>query len=232
MRHITLKFDSPKKLAQYLLTDQDPGGIFCANSAEFELGESVIVTICLPDIPEGVALVSKVIWRRRPTKWRSSLVPGVGLGFDEVSRPQAEYLLRHVAGNVSSTRRNWPRHDLELPVEISAGGEVYVSTTRDIGLGGMFVRFETPCEIGGEIEINVFPEGPDKPVEFHGKVAWTRGGEIDPGFGLAFPQTDDELRHRAEQLIIANEPASFSAKTQDARATVTLWRKPRIESDD
>ncbi|MBW2277829.1 MAG: PilZ domain-containing protein [Deltaproteobacteria bacterium] len=232
MRHITLRLDSPKKLAQYLLTDQDPGGIFCASSAKFELGETVIVTICLPDIPEGVALVSKVIWRRRPTQWRSSLVPGIGLAFDEVSRPQVEYLLRHVAGNVSSTRRNWPRHDLELPVEISTGGEVYLSSTRDIGLGGMFVRFDTPCEIGREVDINAFPKGPTKPVEFHGKVAWTRGGAIDPGFGLAFPRTDNELRRRAEQLIIANEPAPFSGKAEGARATVTLWRKPRIETDE
>jgi hypothetical protein len=158
-------------------------------------------------------------------------VPGVGLAFDEVSRPQAEYLLRHVAGDVPSTRRHWPRHGLELPAEVNAGGEVYLSSTRDIGLGGMFVRCDAPCEVGSHVEINVFPEGPGKPVGFHGKIAWSRA-ESDPGFGLAFPPNDDEQRRRAERIIIDSGPASPPGQIENARSTVTLWRKPRIERDD
>jgi len=231
MRHLTLRFDSPKKLGQYLLADQDPGGIFCATSEELELGERVALTICLPDVPEGLYLLSSVIWRRRPTKWRSTLVPGVGLAFDEVSRPQVEFLLGHIAGSVASTRRHWPRHDIELPVEISAEGEVYLSTTKDIGLGGMFVRFDSPCEVGNQVDVSVFPEGPDNPVAFRGKVAWARRGS-DPGFGLAFDPRDTGLRRRAEQIIIASEPAPFPAQSEDARSTVTLWRKPRIKRDE
>lgn len=225
MQQIILRFDSVKKLKEYLLSDQDPGGIFCATRDDLELGETVLLTICLPDIPEGVPLISSVIWRRRPTKWRSSLVPGVGLAFDEASRSQCEFLLEHIEGGVKATRRHWPRHKLELPVEFSAGDRLYRTSTRDIGLGGMFVRCDAPCEVGRDLEVQVFPEGQGNPVEFHGRVAWTRGGERDPGFGLAFPRGDAELRKRAEKIIIASEPPSLPDK--DPRATATLWRKPR-----
>jgi Tfp pilus assembly protein PilZ len=225
MQQLTLRFDSTRKLQQYMLEEAENGGIFCATTEHYELGETVFVTIYLPDIPEGVPLISSVIWRRRATKWRSSLVPGVGLAFDEASRPQLDFLLSHMAGSVRSTRRAWPRHNLELPIEVSYGERVYRSSTRDIGLGGMFVRFDAPCEVGSEVEVNVFPKGSDEPVGFHGKVAWTRGGEREPGFALAFPRGDSKLRRRAERIIIASDPPP--PPDQDPRATATLWRKPR-----
>jgi Tfp pilus assembly protein PilZ len=231
MQQLVLRFDSARKLEQYLLDELQNGGIFCATTEDLRLGEAVCVTICLPDVPEGVSLSATVIWRRRPTERRSSLVPGVGLGFDETSSGQLEFLLSHIDGRVQSTRRQWPRHQLEIPVELNARGRVYLSTTKDIGLGGMFVRYDAPCEIGKEVELDAFPEGPGKPMRLHGTVAWVRGGDRDPGFGLAFPPRDDELRRRVEQLIIASAPDSQGKMPDHARSTATLWRKPRNKRD-
>jgi len=227
MKHLILRFDSTTKLGKYLLDDQETGGIFCATTDDLDLGETVSVTICLPDIPEGVNLMATVKWRRRPTRWRSSLVPGVGLGFLDSSAPQLAFLLNHLSGGVVSTRRHWPRHQLELPVEVCAGSEVYLSSTRDIGLGGMFVRFDRPCDAGSEVRVNVLPEGPESKVEFHGRVAWSTSGNGEPGFGLAFPPNDVEIRRRAERIILASEPPPPRDNADHARATATLWRKPR-----
>lgn len=235
MRHLTLRFDSASKLQQYLLSDQPLGGVFSATQDSFELGEPVLVTICLPDVPEGVVLAATVIWRRQATKWRSSLVPGVGLGFTAGSEPQLRFLMELLAGTVVATRRRWPRHQLELPVEVTAGGEAYPATTRDIGAGGMFVVFDTTCPtdcpVGSKVSVDVFPEGPDERVSFHGKVAWASSGGEEPGFGLAFPPGDKGLRRRAERIITACRPVSMAESLNLARTTATLWRKPRNRRD-
>jgi Tfp pilus assembly protein PilZ len=228
MRYLTLRFDSAKKLAAYLLEDQEHGGVFCATDEPFELGELVRVTICLPGVPEGVVLAASVVWRRRPTRGRTSLIPGVGLGFGEQCQPQIRFLEELVAGGHAATRRSWPRHPIELPVEVRGPDQAPTpASTGDFGLGGMFVRFDGRCPVGDAIDVDVFPADAGKPVPFSGRIAWARCSGPDAGFGMAFHPGDTRLRRLAELIILANEPLALPAAGDDLRATVRLWGKPR-----
>jgi Tfp pilus assembly protein PilZ len=201
VHHLTLRYESKRHLESCLLDDQSFGGLFHATETEIDLGETVLVTICVPQIPEGVTLISRVVWRRRPTKWRSSLLPGIGLGFAAASAPQLEFLTQCLAGSRPPTRRSWPRWPLEIPAEVSVSGDRFLSCTRNIGLGGMFLHSDAAFAAGTEVAVDLYPGGPDEGITFRGKVAWCLAQASDPGFGLAFPRTDTNQRRVAGTII-------------------------------
>jgi Tfp pilus assembly protein PilZ len=224
LHHLTLRYESKRHLDSCLLDDQPFGGLFHATESAIELGEQVLVTICVPPIPEGVALMSHVVWRRRPTQWKSSLLPGIGLGFTAESAPQLQFLSQCLEGSVPPTRRTWPRWPLELPAEVSAGAEKFLSCTRNIGLGGMFLHSDQKYDHGTEIRVDLFPTGPDDPIVFSGKVAWSRFAVTDPGFGLAFPKGDPRQRRAAGVIIHGNKLVPFDPPPDDNRLTRTTQR--------
>ncbi len=85
------------------------------------------------------------------------------------------------------TRQN-ERHDIVLPIEITAAGETFTAQTRNISIGGVFVSTTQAIVFGSRISLKLKVPTDKLPIEVGGVVRWQDPG----GFGIQF----DGLRAR------------------------------------
>ena len=207
-REILATFDTPEKLLSSMLDDQAHGGLFHATLEDFGLGETVVVDVRLPEIPDGVLLVGNIVWRRRPTNWRSSLVPGVGVSFQPESVPQRDFLIRYAQGKQRQRRKAGARCRLNIPVELGVAGISMQAWTRDISRGGLFVPADTPPPVGQPVGVTLLPSEHSTRQELSGRVVWSQGYKaVDraQGFGVAFRFSNPIQRRRLETIVGSQE---------------------------
>lgn len=211
-RQITATFETPEKLLSNMLDDQAHGGIFHATLEDMSLGETVIVDLRLPEIPEGVILLGNVVWRRRPTNWRSSLVPGVGIAFHKESAPQRDFLAAYAQGKQEQRRKSGARFRMDIPVELGIAGISIRAWTRNVGRGGLYVPAETPPPIGQPVGITILPNELTQKQQLQGSVAWSHppvGEDQVAGFGVSFRFANPIQRRRLHAMLGAKEAAAY-----------------------
>jgi uncharacterized protein (TIGR02266 family) len=75
-----------------------------------------------------------------------------------------------------------------LDVEVLAGEQRQVATTRNISLGGVFVETTTPLPLQTRLQIRFRIPTQPEPIEVAGEVRWVEPGGVDqlPGMGIRF----------------------------------------------
>jgi uncharacterized protein (TIGR02266 family) len=75
-----------------------------------------------------------------------------------------------------------------LDVEVLAGDQRQVATTRNISLGGVFVETTTPLPLQTRLQIRFRIPTQPEPIEVAGEVRWVEPGAADqlPGMGIRF----------------------------------------------
>jgi len=116
----------------------------------------------------------------------------------------------YIGGRMDSGRAR--RAELEVPVQIRAGGAVCAGVTKNIGTGGVFVATVRLLSVGERVTVTLQMKGDAEPVSALAEVRWCRPFEelddlLPPGVGLRF--IDTPLR----AAILTNE----------------LWRSRRSE---
>jgi hypothetical protein len=97
-------------------------------------------------------------------------------------------LASHRNESKSTTRRRSPRHDVQLDVELSMGGQRFGATTRMLSLGGAFILFHGKPAFNTRIQLRFTLPGHAAAIEVGGLVRWSD----ERGFGVQF----DGLRAR------------------------------------
>jgi len=222
-RTLIATFESPDSLQAALLDDQPHGGRFYATLEDFQLGETIITDVRLPRIPEGVPLIATVVWRRRPTAWRSSLVPGIGVSFHRDSRPQHEFLSLYARGSQTQKRKNGARCAISVPVEVGVAGIPLRAMTANLSRGGLYVPAEVTPPVGQPVEVTLLPgELTERADSLDGRIVWTSAQSpfaSPPGFAVSFAFRSPVQRRRLEMLVGARE-AEIYVKGGMARQTM------------
>ncbi len=221
-RTIVASFDSPDRLLSSMLDDQQFGGIFHPTEEQYELGETVIVDVRLPEIPEGIPLIGNVVWRRRPTKWKTSLIPGSGIAFQPESGPQRDFLIMYAHGKLQQRRKTGIRCRLNVPVEMTIAGMMIKGWTRDIGRGGLYVPADRLPPVGHQVGVTILPNDFTRREELSGQVAWSHepcGHNMIAGFGVAFRHSNAPQRRRLDMLVAPRE-AQIHRETGFSRRTM------------
>lgn len=87
-------------------------------------------------------------------------------------------------------KRTLPRTFKELLVDYECRGKKSRALSLDISLGGIFLRTQTPLEVGAHLTLRFIDPATQKPVERHGTVVWNTTQSPKPhevsGMGIMF----------------------------------------------
>lgn len=89
------------------------------------------------------------------------------------------------------------RYPLSLKVTYRSFDRFFTEYTANISKGGMFIRTETPHEIGSSIDLLLYVSGLDEPIKITGEVVhrdFFSPGKEDTGIGVKFISVDKKSR--------------------------------------
>jgi uncharacterized protein (TIGR02266 family) len=93
---------------------------------------------------------------------------------------------------MSDLNKRAGRTELEVQVEVRADEELYAGTTKNIGLGGVFLATPKVRAVGERLVLTFTLPGEDEPIAVESEVRWVRdpsagvAPEEPPGMGLRF----------------------------------------------
>ncbi len=131
----------------------------------------------------------------------------------------------------SSDRRQQERAPIELRVEYQRLNRFFYDYTRNISMGGTFIKTSKPLEVGTRFLFKLMIPTLPEPLVLHGEVRWilhegeTRIGEgpdgaDEPGMGIRFIYDDDEQRlaveREVEKLMVGSLGPKIYASLQKA----------------
>lgn len=220
-----IEFRDRREYERSFLHDLQNGGLFVRTIEPVEVGSSIVLEVVFPEIPEGLFVSGRVVWRRMPTRWKSALPPGIGVEFDAGEKSKREFLQDFAKGQLSALRKRSRR----LPVRLAArfqpvGSEVEGrGETRDIGRGGMFLASDTMVRFGSSLNLTIFPPtdfGQGRVTPAFGRVAWVGHTNGVNGMGVQFLFRTPDLRAGVEQLVSGLEDRLGGRRAPEVRATL------------
>ncbi len=111
---------------------------------------------------------------------------------------------------MSDLNKRAGRTELELPVEVRTHGELYAGTTKNIGLGGVFLATPKLRAVGERLVLTFTLPGEDEPIAVESEVRWVRAPaagapEDPPGMGLRFVNLAFELSLLLQRFLTERE---------------------------
>ena len=106
------------------------------------------------------------------------------------------------ADEMRDERREYDRSRLIVDVHFDGGDATGIASTKDIGIGGLYMNTRTAIPEGTRLKLRVPLAA--QPVVIDAEVVYSQPGH---GVGVRFQDLTDEARNRIEQLLA--EPINF-----------------------
>lgn len=197
-------FASREHFLEDYLKDFPTGGLFVAGDEPWELGDAIVLEVVFPEIPEGIFISGRTVWRRMTTRWKSALPAGVGVQFDASETVKRDFLIDFVHGTLTATRKRARRIPARLRVDyaqIGVAREMARAETRDIGRGGLFLHTDTLARYGSSLDMVLFPPNPLPPARATGRVAWIGHMQGQSGMGVQFLFRSRDARVQIDRIV-------------------------------
>jgi Tfp pilus assembly protein PilZ len=171
------------------------GALFYATRMPLLAGETVILDVRLPSVPNPVLVRGRVahVDVQRGGAW---------ISFDAEDRSTLEFLLGIARGNLEI--RPVPRHSGRFPVELQVdwhvgdSDDLFISSTDDVSWGGVFVRTLSPPPVGSPVSVAIATPGGEL-LRLRGRVMRTRKNGSQ---GMAVRFADETAaRRRLRRLL-------------------------------
>ncbi len=106
----------------------------------------------------------------------------------------------------SVERRRHRRFDTSFAVDYSSGDNFLFAYLQNISEMGIFIRTDTPMEVGTELRLRFAVDDQEDPLLVDGEVIWINpyresGDNINPGMGVRFKRLTPELREQIVELV-------------------------------
>jgi Tfp pilus assembly protein PilZ len=204
MRLLTLAFASASEFLAHSAEIHGHVLLFARTKTEAPVGESLLIEIAFPGLPNRALLRAAVKEHKGQGLW---------LVVDAADQSTADFViaLAHGEIEIKAVERSHGRFPASLPVSYTltdgAAGEATTSTVEDLSTGGAFIRAVGSPPIGSAIELVIGPIDDDgERFTAHGHVAWIRDEPGSKGFGVEFEMPHGEdgrtlrrlLRHASE----------------------------------
>ncbi|MCP4196648.1 MAG: hypothetical protein GY762_05800 [Proteobacteria bacterium] len=199
MRAVVLKFESRTGFEKIYTHESEGGGVFIETEEKYALGELVRIYLCFPDIPEGIPLRGKVVWRRPPTRVRTALLPGIGVNLSDEYQPQRNFLIDYATGRVEPRRQRDRRIPADFPLEFKVINKWITGRTLNISRQGLYVLTNVSVLLGTDIQLRLYFGGTGFPEPYQGKVSWEKNDHPNMGIGVEF-----EFQSPRQQKIVTD----------------------------
>lgn len=139
-RIVEAPFATRAELADALLHDMVPGGLFVAGEHDLTSGQQVEVLVRLEGIEPGLLMAATVSWRRVGRGGREP--PGTGVSFLQRDASRFRWLLAVAVSNHEAHWRRAPRFPTNVPVAFLPSGavSVHAGTLSDVSEGGALLH--------------------------------------------------------------------------------------------
>jgi type IV pilus assembly protein PilZ len=132
--------------------------------------------------------------------------------FPEISCPACGRLMRLPAIQKEDVpapdERKERRYPVSLKVTYRSFDRFFTEYTANISKGGMFLRTETPHEIGSPIDLLLYVPGLDEPIRINGEVVHRdcfSPNKEDAGIGVKFISVDKKSRKTLLDFVKAQK---------------------------
>ena len=179
--------------------------------------EAVILEVFFPALPNRVLLRGTV----------SGYEEGTDEGVVHLTiNPEDEGALDFLCEQATSgppdrkkpTIRKHERVPMGIPVDwqVEGSGDVIISATDDVAMGGLQIRTLSPPPVGTELTLKIALDPATREmVSVPGKVAWVKQDEEFQGMGVEFTPTESDekgpLKELLDKILSANEDTKASS---------------------
>ena len=102
------------------------------------------------------------------------------------------------------------RAPIEMRVDLKTGNESFSATTKNLGVGGVFVATERQLVVGDRVTVELSLPGHVRPMAVGAEVRWIQASDDRPaGMGLRFVRPSLGLTVAIHGLLL-NAPAARS----------------------
>jgi len=103
-------------------------------------------------------------------------------------------------------RRQHKRFEASFAVDYSSGDNFLFAYLQNISEMGIFIRTDTPMEVGTELRLRFAVDDQEDMLLVDGEVIWINpyresGDNINPGMGVRFKRLTPELREQIVELV-------------------------------
>jgi len=200
MEILKVRFRTNEEFDEHYQDDLPSGGLFCPTTTSLEEGQTVVIELSVPALPNKV-LVRGVVRSWRPALPRLRVRAGAIVEFLPEEEPKRKFVLETLAGTRGpSPRRKHTRLPVDISVRYRLTDDAGFQETRltEISVGGAMLATEEPLELESDVILEITPPGAVSPIAISGKVAYHGPGG---GTGLKFVYRDGGGSRRLRELI-------------------------------
>jgi type IV pilus assembly protein PilZ len=108
-------------------------------------------------------------------------------------------------GESGAERRIARRLPVRVMVEYECLEDFLVDYTANVSVGGMFIKTNSPLEVGTRFRLRFRLPGMDRPIDTYAVVRWAlrpdEAGPMIPGMGVAFEELSEQDAREVEKML-------------------------------
>jgi Tfp pilus assembly protein PilZ len=200
MNIVKVRFRTNEEFDTNYRHDLPNGGLFCPTTTPLEEGESVVIELSVPALPNKV-LIRGIVRSWRPALPRLRVRAGAVIEFLPDEEQKRSFVLETLGGTRGPSPR---RRHTRLPVDVEVRYRTVNGTSftdirlTEISVGGAMLATPEPIPLDTDIILEITPPGAVSPIAISGKVAYHSHGS---GTGVKFVYRDAGGSRRLRELI-------------------------------
>ncbi len=203
MRILTARYDSGAKFLPDVIDDPDTGsptGLTHRTKMELSPKENILVEIFFPGLP------NRVLLRGTVNEIEEADVPSAKVAVWKEDLSTLAFLVDQAkaSNQEEAASRKHDRIPLGIPVDwqVAGSGDMIISSTDDVGAGGLQIRTLSPPPVGSVVTLNLSIEPRSgKTLAIPGKVVWVRQDAEFQGMGVQFMAEEGDQKRQLRELL-------------------------------
>jgi Tfp pilus assembly protein PilZ len=202
MNILKLRIKSSDEWGELYQGDLPNGGLFVPTTTELEAGDTAVVELASPALPNKV-MIRTVVRSWRPALPRLRVRAGAVVEFEGDEITKRDFVADVFSGrrdNDQIPRRRQSRLPVSIPVKyrLSSTAQFQDGAISEISVGGAMLNTAAPLPLDSDIVLEVIPPGGAAPLEISGKVSY----HVPSGAtGVKFLYRDGDGSRRLRELV-------------------------------
>lgn len=200
MQILKVRYRTNEEFDEHYQPDMAHGGLFCPTTRPLEEGDSVIIELSVPALPNKV-LIRGTVRSWRPALPRLRVRAGAMVEFAPEEEQKRSFIIDTVAGTRNpTTRRRHTRLPVSIPVRFRTTDDAsYLDTVMtEISVGGAMLATEEPLPLDTDVILEITPPGAVSPLAISGKTTYHNP---TGGTGIKFMYRDAGGSRRLRELV-------------------------------